>query len=178
MVCTTSRNALRLLSIAVNRLGELSVSYHLHKNKTVLLCSYRLVQTEVCNISGTSYHKALCSIRMFPHPFRLHAHWHRRVAFLFYAHTPIRYCTSSYTHNAQPPIRIFARLYIRLCTRIYTALHVHIYRFARAYIRICTCIYTDLHVHIYRFARAYIRKCTSAYTFFVSDVLIRRFLSG
>ena len=117
---------------------------------------YRLVQTEVCNISGTSYHKALCSTRMFPHPFRLHAHWHRRVAFLFYAHTPIRYCTSSYTHNAQPPIRIFARLYIRLCTRIYTALHVH----------------------IYRFARAYIRKCTSAYTFFVSDVLIRRFLSG
>ena len=151
-MCTTSRNALRLLSIAVNRFGELSVSYHLHKNKTVLLCSYRLVQTEVCNTSGTSYHKALCSTRMFPHPFRLHAHWHRRVAFLFYA---------------QPPIRIFARLYIRIMhSRLYGFLHVHIYRFARAYIRKCTRIYTEMHVHIYRFARAYIRKCTSAYTVF------------
>ena len=117
---------------------------------------YRLVQTEVCNISGTSYHKALCSIRMFPHPFRLHAHWHRRVAFFILCTHAYTLCTRTYTHNAQPPIRKFARLYIRLCTRIYTALHVH----------------------IYRFARAYIRKCTSAYTFFVSDVLIRRFLSG
>lgn len=126
-MCTTSRNALRLLSIAVNRLGELSVSYHLHKNKTVLLCSYRLVQTEVCNISGTSYHKALCSIRMFPHPFRLHAHWHRRVAFFILCTHAYTLCTRTYTHNAQPPIRIFARLYIRLCTRIYTEMHGLIY---------------------------------------------------
>ena len=96
---------------------------------------YRLVQTEVCNISGTSYHKALCSTRMFPHPFRLHAHWHRRVAFLFYAHTHIRYCTSSYTHNAHTHIRKFARIYIRKCTRIYTDLHGYIYGNAHSIIR-------------------------------------------
>lgn len=88
---------------------------------------YRLVQTEVCNISGTSYHKALCSIRMFPHPFRLHAHWHRRVAFFILCTHAYTLCTRTYTHNAQPPIRIFARLYIRLCTRIYTEMHGLIY---------------------------------------------------
>ena len=106
-----------------------------HLETVRILCSvtdrfsYRLVQTEVCNTSGTSYHKALCSTRMFPHPFRLHAHWHRRVAFLFYAHTPIRYCTSAYTHNAQPPIRIFARAYIQICTCIYTEMHIALYAF-------------------------------------------------
>lgn len=112
-----------------------------HLETVRILCSvtdrfsYRLVQTEVCNISGTSYHKALCSTRMFPHPFRLHAHWHRRVAFLFYAHTPIRYCTSAYTHNAHTHIRKFARLYIRLCTRIYTEMHGYIYGNAHSTIR-------------------------------------------
>ena len=77
------------MSIAVNKLGELSVSSYLHKNKTVLLCSYRLVQTEVCNISGTSYHKAnLLHTDVSPSALkRLHAHWHWRVAFLFIMHT-------------------------------------------------------------------------------------------
>lgn len=88
---------------------------------------YRLVQTEVCNISGTSYHKAICSTRMFPHPFRLHAHWHRRVAFLFYAHMLIR---SAHAH-----IRI-------MHSRLYGFLHGYIYGSAHAYIRKCTSAYT------------------------------------
>ena len=100
------------------------------------------MQTEVCNTSGTSYHKALCSTRMFPHPFRLHAHWHRRVAFLFYAHMLIR---SAHAH-----IRI-------MHSRLYEFLHTHIYRFAHAYIQICTCIYTDLHGYIYGNAHSIIR---------------------
>ena len=101
--------------------------------------SYRLVQTEVCNISGTSYHKAKRSTRMFPHPLRKAT---RSLAlacglFIYNAHTLIR--------SARRHIRI-------MHSRLYGFLHVR--------------LYGKMHTHIYRFARLYIRKCTSAYTVF------------
>lgn len=97
--------------------------YRIRRNGSFCRFLYRLVQTEVCNISGTSYHKAnLLHTDVSPSALKK-ATCSLALAcsfFIYNAHTLIRY--------AHAHIRIMhSRLYGFLHVRLYGKMHSRLY---------------------------------------------------